>query len=287
MTTPNATLFLRSPLFERHGVVHGFSIRTGGVSREPYASLDLGGSASTEPNGVETNHQRLADAVGVERSRLATAHQVHGDAVVLASYRDGRTVIRPAASSSSPVNDDDGALSFGDHPSGALQADAVIATSGTVAGVRTADCVPILLFDTQSGLAAAVHAGWRGTVARIVVKTVEALREIGGSAPGNWIAAIGPCIGRCCFEVSPDLAERFESDPAFGPACVEHRPGARPHVDLVEANARLLVAAGIPERSIDRLMKCTSCEPELFFSHRRDNGRTGRHLSIVAAAPTS
>lgn len=278
MTTRDADLFLRSPLLSRHGVVHGFSTRSGGVSAGPYASLDFGGSSSIDRDGVEANHRRFADAVGFDRAQLATAHQVHGDAVVVASIRDGEATIRSAGPS--PTSTENGTDV---HPPGALQADAVIATSGAVAGIRTADCVPVLLFDTASGLAAAVHAGWRGTVAQIVVRTIETLRANGAGAPSGFIAAIGPCIGRCCFEVSPDLAGRFESDPAFGPACVERRPGARPHVDLVEANARLLVAAGVPEPSIDRLARCTSCEPERFFSHRRDAGRTGRHLSVVAA----
>lgn len=257
--------FLQSPLLSADGVAHGFSTRNGGSSPAPWASLNLGGSTGDEPGRVEVNLARLCEDVGIDRDGLATVAQVHGDAVFHAREDDRRLVI-----SSEP----DGM------PIEAPEADAIIAHAGTSVGVRTADCVPILLFDRGTGLAAAVHAGWRGTFARIVVRTVERMSACPGVEVENLLAAIGPAIGPCCYEVSPDLGEKFVS--ALSPSVVKGVPAA-PRLDLPEANRLLLLESGVHPASIDLLRRCTSCEADLFYSHRRDQGRTGRHLSLVRA----
>ena len=231
------------------GFPHGFSTRSGGVSPAPWDSLNLGGAVGDEPSRVAENWSRLEVATGL---RFARVRQVHGARVVTAAAPCGP----------------------GD------EADAVVSrTAGVAACIAVADCVPVLIADPASGAVAAVHAGWRGTVARAAVAAVEALATQGGSRPSDLLAAIGPSIGPCCYEVSPELADRFEA--AFGPGVVDRRRSA-PRLDLWEANARALSAAGILPDRIDRLQRCTSCERPLFFSHRRDGGATGRQVAWIA-----
>jgi YfiH family protein len=234
--------FVQSELLRAEGVLHGFSTRHGGVSAGAFSSLNLGRSVGDDPTSVQRNHEILAANAGFPASSLRTVSQVHGVRVVLAAE---------------VVAGEEG--------------DAVLAVDGDhVAGVKTADCVPVLLLQRRTGAVAAVHAGWRGTRAGIVARAVERLGD-----PSSVVAAIGPCIRRCCYQVSPDLAADFAA--AFGPGVAEGR-----FLDLVEANRVQLAAAGVSPASVEVVEGCTSCHPELFFSHRRDAGRSGRHLSFIA-----
>lgn len=247
--TPGVEL-LSSRLLD--GFPHGFSTRVGGVSPSPWNSLNLGGAVGDEPARVEQNWRLLEAATGLAFARV---RQVHG-----ARVHHARAACAPHE-----------------------EADAVVSrTAGVAACVAVADCVPVLIADPASGAVAAVHAGWRGTVARAVSAAVEALASRGGSRPGDLVAAIGPSIGPCCYEVSQDLAARFEE--AFGAGVVDRRRDA-PRVDLWEANARALGAAGVAADRIDRLGRCTACEHRLFFSHRRDAGATGRQVAWIAPRP--
>jgi YfiH family protein len=234
-------------------VRHGFTIRSGGVSEGKRASLDLG-PATDAGADVHENRTRLARAAGLAPERLALAEQVHGTAVVRASP---------------------GALPEAD----ALWTDA----PGAWIGIRTADCVPVLLCSEDGARVAAVHSGWRGTVARIAEVAVGTLARA-GTPPGALRAAIGPSIGVCCYEVGEDLAVRFLE--AFGDDVVR-RDGARPRLDLRRAVRRTLVAAGVPEEAIEDVPGCNACEPARFFSHRRDRGGTGRHLAFIAPGRVS
>ena len=159
------------------------------------------------------------------------------------------------------------------------EADALLARAGQGAGVLTADCVPILLCDPQAGLAAAIHAGWRGTLAGVASAAGEALVRAGAD-PRRVLAAIGPCIRSCCYEVSEELS--VELAHALGPEVVP----SRRHVDLALANQKRLVALGIPEGNVEDLGECTCCtrdgEAFRYFSHRRD-GSPGRQLSWIRA----
>jgi YfiH family protein len=232
------------------GFRHGFTTRDGGVSGRPYDTLNLGGLVGDDPASVAENWRRLERATGL---RFARVRQVHGARVIRAE---------------------------GAGPS-AEEADAVVsATSGVAACVSVADCVPVLLADPESGTVAAVHAGWRGTLARAAAEGVAALARAGAE---RLLAAVGPSIGPCCYEVSEDLAARFRAE--LGPAAVVD--GERPRLDLWSANARLLAAAGLRPERIEVLGRCTACERDLFFSHRRDAGRTGRQMAFIAPrAPT-
>jgi YfiH family protein len=222
-----------------------FSTRLGGVSGGPYESLNLGILTDDEPDRVVENRRRLTAAVGVDPETATMAWQVHGADVVRA---DGRGVILRR-----PFERCDGLWT--DEPGRGLM-------------LLTADCLPVALARTNGtpGLAV-LHVGWRGLLAGIVGAGAGAL----GDRP--FAAAIGPGIGPCCYEVGDEVAAPFRE--RFGDDVLVGR-----NLDLAEATERTLRAAGA--ESVERVRLCTSCESELFFSHRRDRGVTGRQ-GVVAA----
>lgn len=228
-------------------------MRDGGVSKPPYATLNTSFAVGDDAAAVHENLARLAAAAGVEPGRLYAIKQVHGDAVI-------------DATSSTPETEGDALWTR---------------TPGVAVGVRTADCVPVLIEDRSSGAVAAVHAGWRGVIAEITARTLELLQR-SGSRPEDLHVAIGPCIQKCCFEVDGDLPSRFRA--AFGESVVVRPQGrARDHLDLPLAIGLTLARAQIPSSHVATLPQCTSCDPR-FFSHRRDKGVTGRHLSFITCA---
>jgi YfiH family protein len=232
---------------------HGFTTRHGGVSRSPWDSLNLSTSTGDEPDAVEQNWARLRQETGLSFARV---RQVHGNAV--ACREDGA----------------------GPPP----EADAVATgRPGLAACVLTADCVPVLIGDPGTGSVAAVHAGWRGTLARAAGRAVEALERDFGARRENLLAAIGPAIGPCCYEVSRELAERFLAEIGASVSMVHPRT---PRVDLWSANELVLRDAGVPAERIEVIERCTACDAESFYSHRRDGARTGRQVGFIAPART-
>lgn len=239
---------LRSALLDEHGFVHGFSTREGGVSEGPFGSLNLGRTVGDDPARVAENTRRFVEALG--GPRLFEVSQVHGRVVVEVGAAPIEAVRR-------------------------IEADGLVASAaGDAVAVRTADCVPILLGNVETGAVAAVHAGWRGVEARIVEVAIERL-----GAPTALVAAIGPHVRLEAFEVSEEVAERIAAA-AHGAEVVEARD-PRPHVDLSAAVRAQLAHAGVAR--VDDVGGCTHAEPRRFFSHRRDAGRTGRHLSAIVA----
>jgi YfiH family protein len=232
------------------GRPHGFTTREGGVSRGPWKSLNLSSTVGDDPARVGENWERLRAATGLAFARV---RQVHGCRVI------------EAGAGTDPVE----------------EADAVsTAVPGVAACVSVADCVPVLLVDPRSGAVAAVHAGWRGTIGGAAAAGVRALVERHGARPGDLLAAVGPGIGPCCFEVSRELAQRFRDE--VGPTTATPRDhGSR--IDLWRANELLLRGAGLPRRHIETLARCTSCEERTFFSHRREGGLTGRHVAFISS----
>jgi len=239
---------LRSQLLA--GLPHGFTTRVGGGSAPPYGSLNLGDQVGDDLVAVADNWRRLGEVTGLGFVRV---RQVHGAKVVA------------GAAPTPPLEEADGV---------------VTTTAGLAACVAVADCVPILLARPDGSAVAALHAGWRGTLARIAAAGVRSLTGVGaGDAP---LAVIGPSIGPCCYQVSEQLAAEFSA--AFGPEVIQR--GARgPHLDLWLANERALRDAGVTRVAV--LGRCTSCEQRLFFSHRRDGGRTGRMVGFIAPGPIS
>jgi YfiH family protein len=177
--------------------------------------------------------------------------------------------------------------------------------SGVLLGIQTADCIPVLVADRKRRAVAAFHAGWRGTVHRIVESGIGRMRLAFGSRPEDLIAAIGPGIGPCCYEVGEEVLSAFESQFAYfidlfhevydsDPVrqkypmlfLTQRAPGHSPigpslHLDLVEANRRQLLAAGLKPGAIKLVGGCTSCQPELFFSHRASQGHAGRMFGVI------
>lgn len=246
-------LALRSKLLREHGFAHGFSLRTGGVSEGAFASLNLGRTVGDDPACVAENARRFAQAIEVDPARIYEASQVHGREVLCVDGSSDVLELR------------------------AREADALVTgVPGLAVGVRTADCVPILIADVEHGAVAAVHAGWRGVVARVVDAAIDRLAERGAT---RLVAAIGPHIRGDAFEVGEDVARQL-AEVAHG-ADVIVRRAPKPHVDLAVALKAQLAARGVVE--IDDVGGCTLTEPARFFSHRRDAGRTGRHLSVIAA----
>lgn len=153
------------------------------------------------------------------------------------------------------------------------------ARRGVALSVQVADCVPILLADPVAGLIAAVHAGWRGTVAGVLPATLRMLRARGGRA-ADVRMAIGPSIGVCCFEVGEEVVEAFRrSAPDAGPCII---PGPRPRIDLVEANRRQALALGVAPENTGAAGLCTACRPDLLESYRRSGGSPGRMAGVIA-----
>lgn len=247
-------------LSSRLPLIHGFSTRQGGCSAPPWDSLNLGFSVGDAAERVEENLRRLMTGAGVSLSALRRLSQVHGDRVVAVEG-----TVNPDVALLPPLGEADGMWSGS--PDLAL-------------GILTADCVPVLLADQRAGLVAAVHAGWKGTLLQIVRVAVQRMTKAGGQ-PGQMVAALGPSIRRCCYQVEAPLAERFGR--AFGEGVASPDGAAHARLELTEALRRTLVDAGLREDHIDILPHCTACDAERFFSHRRDGGRTGRMLSFIVA----
>ena len=226
----------------------GFSTRRGGVSQPPYDSLNLGRSTADHADAVAENRRRYLRQLGADLSRLVTVGQVHGTGVALATAP-------------------------GFHP----ERDAIVSrVPGLLLAVSGADCLPIL-FVAHGALGpavAAAHAGWRGTAAGIPLATLAAVCEAADSGPGEVRVHLGPCIRECCYEVGPEVAERF------APQVVRLRGGRR-YLDVPEAARRQLIGAGVPPEAIEDTGACTACEPHWYFSHRRDRGVTGRQWGVI------
>ena len=244
---------------EEAGFVNGFSTRPGGVSDFPVHSLNLAGFDEDSAENIHENRRRFLNVFDGE-FRLATAWQVHGDQV--------KTV----------RNDDDVADSD-------TKFDGLVSNlHGVLAGVKTADCVPVLIGDTKTKAFAAVHAGWRGTVQSIVVRAIETTQKEFGSEPKDMIAAIGPCASGVNYEIGQEVIDAFEK--AFSTCGKYFTPTRENHalIDLPLANKDQLISCGVPLDSIYIAPFCTIARTDLFFSYRVEKGRygkTGRLLSVI------
>ena len=245
-------------------VVHAFTTREGGVSEGIYSSLNLGFSRGDDPEKVEENYQLICSAVGIDPASIVATRQIHSDIVRKVGAADKREHL------SDPVP---------------YEADALITDESNVTlAVFTADCIPVLLYAEDSNAIGAAHAGWRGTVADIVGKTVKAMCEEYNGKPENIYAAIGAGIGVCCFETG---AEVYEAVKALGLDCdistiaVDDKNG-KYHVDLKEINRLLLVRAGVPDENIVISSECTKCSCEKYWSHRATNGERGTQAALIS-----
>ena len=257
-------------------LVHGFSTRGGGVSKlDGKRVLNLGFTEWDARENVKENRRRLQAAVGAQDFKLVSLLQFHSDAI----------------------------LHFEAAPTEPSRGDAAVSKkAGLLLAVQTADCVPILLVDPKNRAVAAVHAGWRGTLARIVEKTIGRMQMQFGSQAADLLAAIGPAIGGCCYEVGTEVAAAFSAQ--FADAAEffdELRTGDEPNplqwmnmmppghqpppkkvlLDLRKANRSQLEAAGVPAANISVSDLCTGCGRALLFSYRKEGAKSGRMMAVV------
>jgi YfiH family protein len=248
---------------DRAGFANGFSTRLGGVSPFPAGDLNLAGFNEDSRENIYENRRRFLAAFD-SQFQLALAWQVHGDHIRIVKDK-------------SDAGDSD------------ERADAVAGNvGGVLAGVKTADCVPILLGDPVEHAFAAVHAGWRGTAQSIAAKTIRKMEEKFGSDPANVICAIGPAAGGNNYEVGQDVIDAFNANVADPDKYFRRTRPGHAMVDLKSANADQLAAEGVDPKNIHISTFCTMARTDLFFSYRIEKnkyGRSGRLLSVIGLAP--
>jgi len=261
--TINGIRFLRFDSLSSYTCLfHAMSTRTGGISPAPFHSMNLGSGTPDAPENIRKNYDLLAKSLGFDLQTVVTSHQVHGSSIARIETVPQRKAPFPAEHIL------DGYDAF------------ITATPGIVLMVRVADCVPVILFDPAKKALALVHAGWKGTLAGIAGKTANALGKEYGCDPENIRAGIGPAIGPCCFMVREDVSRLFFGTfPDAGSYVRREREGAR--IDLHEANRLQLLEEGLRPEHIEISPLCTACNLDLFFSHRGEQGKTGR-LGLLA-----
>ena len=258
-------MVLEIPAFNAAGVVrHGFSTRLGGVSQAPFDTMDLGIYNGDALPAVEANRLAFAQAVGVEAERIVCCHQVHGTRVAAVDSRDGG---RGFLDGDTAIADTDGLMT--DEPGVGLWA-------------CFADCTPLFFLDPVKRVIAVSHAGWRGTVARMGVVTVQQMQAVYGCRPEDILAGIGPAIGPCNYEVDTPVIEKVQQAFEFWPQVLRFTAPERARLDLWEANRLQLIEAGLTAEHITVSGWCTYCSDDLFYSYRRDNGRTGRMAALLS-----
>ena len=263
-------LFLLSPWTENFaGLSAGMSTRCGGVSRGSWAELNCGLHVDDLPEHVLQNREILAMAAGFPFSAWTCAEQVHGNEVAVVSEAEkgaGKDSLETAIKGKDAL---------------------VTKEEGIVLTALFADCVPLYFFDPHERVIGLAHAGWKGTVREIAVRTIEVMNSRFGCQPRNILAAIGPSIGGCCYEaderVIREVIKLFPGQAETGemPAGVTQKENGRFLLDLKEINRQIMIKAGILPTHIEVSKWCTGCHPELFFSHRKQNGRTGRMVSWI------
>jgi YfiH family protein len=236
-------------------LAHAVFTRHGGVSPAPWNSLNLGWMVGDEAARVEENYHRVANALGVRRQDLTTTWQVHGNKIMVADVHHRGTSLGKA----------DGIITN---------------TPGIPLLQRFADCTPILLYDPVQQAVGIAHAGWQGVVARTAEAAVQAMQRHFGSQPAHMVAAVGPAIGPCCYEVGPEVIAAIRQSQHHPETLL--RPGDRDghaYLDMWQANARQLHEAGVGTVAVAEL--CTACNTHRFFSHRGDHGQSGRFGAII------
>jgi len=268
-------------------LIHGFSTRIGGFSRVYGAkTLNLGFTKQDSHSAVERNRvdflQQLGAVSGKKPWPLVSIRQIHSDLIHCVSELPEKPLVGDGLISRMP---------------------------GILLGIQTADCLPVILVDTKQRAVGVFHAGWRGTVKRIVEKGVGEMRRYFGTLPRNIKAAIGPGIHACCYDVGPEVREQFESQFAYAEDLFRETKESDPvrekypllfltarapghselptkiFLDLFEANRRQLMDAGVSPRNISASTLCTACRSDFLFSYRAEKGVTGRMMGVAGVKP--
>ena len=237
------------------GLLHGFMGRRGGKSVGRYAGLNVSYRVGDDNKVVSQNVCDVKLAMGIHDGKIVTMQQVHGDNLIEVTDKQMKE---------------------------AGEADGMVtAENGVFLGVLTADCVPLLFIAPKQRLAAAVHAGWRGTLAGIASKTVDYFMSRYNVGAGDLEVALGPSIGVCCYEVNDDVATPLMKKwGALTTPSIAMKDG-KPHINLSRLNRDILRAAGVPGTQLFQIGPCTGCAAEDFFSYRRAGGETGRQIGVV------
>lgn len=258
----NGLDLLQAEGFTDAGAVHAFSTRKGGVSTGYLSSLNLGPSRGDDPENVRENYRRFAAAVGVVLENVVLSHQVHQDNVRTCTMADaGKGLFRPR-----------------DYDADGLITD----VPGLPLVIFSADCIPVLLYDPVRRAVGACHAGWRGTAMGIARKTVERMCSVYGCSPDNLRCAIGPGISRCCFETNADVPEEMrrvlgaEAEPF-----IDTLDNGKFKVDLKGINGYWLEKAGVSAEKIVISDDCTTCRPDIYWSHRITGFDRGVQAAVI------
>ncbi|MBN1978527.1 MAG: peptidoglycan editing factor PgeF [Anaerolineae bacterium] len=241
---------------EGSGVIHAFLTRLGGASAPPFDTLNLGHTVGDDLAAVEENHERAFAELGIRREQVVSPYQVHGAHVRLVSQAHTGTT-QPAT---------DGLLTT---------------TPGVALLLRFADCVPILLFDAKQRAVGIIHSGWKGAAGNIAAAAVTAFARHAGSRPGDLWAGIGPAIGPCCYEVGEEMADTISQISPEGIGVLRRREGGL-YLDLPGLVRAQLAEAGVQQITLSDV--CTACHTGEWFSHRAENGRTGRFGALAMLA---
>jgi hypothetical protein len=279
--TSRGIRILQVPAFTKiPWLVHGFSTRPGGVSGvDGEKALNLGAVEWDSRENVEENKRRFQSALGASDLTLVSLHQIHSDVVRSFHAAPAKQCKGDAAATNRP---------------------------GLLLGVRTADCAPVLVVDPKKRAVAAIHAGWRGTLQRIAAKAIGQMQMEFGCRPQDLLAAIGPTIGGCCYEVGTEVAAAFAAQFSNAAAFFDElRTGEEPNplqwlymmppghqpppnkvlFDLPKANRLQLLEAGLREQNIFVSDLCTACRSDFLFSYRKERARSGRLLSVIGLRP--
>lgn len=263
LKTVQGVSFLSCDLMRhRAGVTHGFSTRLGGVSQGSCAGLNLGYNRGDDPDHVRENFRLFSSAIGADYDGLVKTRQVHRDHVQPVTAADrGMDLIAPAPWETDGLVTD---------------------VPGLCLTVFSADCVPVLLYDPVRRCIAAVHSGWRGTALSIVVRAVEKMTADYGCDPGHILAAIGPSIGKCCFETHADVpTEMTAALGVLAAPFIEELPGEKFRVDLKGIIKNTLIRAGLDPAHMAVSDHCTACRPDLYWSHRVLGERRGSMAAMI------
>jgi purine-nucleoside/S-methyl-5'-thioadenosine phosphorylase / adenosine deaminase len=252
-------------MLETDGFTNGFSTRMGGVSDMPGVALNLAGFNEDAAENILENRRRFLKLFPGDWT-LAGCWQVHGtDVRAVANAADAK----PAENS------------LGD----TVYCDAIVSNATEVlAGVKTADCVPILIGDPRTGAFAAIHAGWRGTLAGIAGSALRRLQNEYDTDPANLRVAIGPAAAVCCYEVGTDVIDAFKAKYPDSDSLLAPTRSGHARIDLIAANRNQLLQAGVVSERIHTSPLCTMCRTDLFFSYRREknlHGKVGRLMSVI------
>lgn len=257
----NGLIYDTADVLALPGIRHAFTTRHGGVSPAPFDSLNFADNHGDSEENLLENYRRLASAVGFDARRAVGCRQIHSDLVRVAREEDA------------------GKILWNERP---YEADALITDLPELPlFVYGTDCCIITFYDPAAHCIGAAHAGWRGTAAGIALKTVMSMIGYYGADPHTLRAAIGPAIGKCCFEVDDDVANAFYAllDPAIDER-IEKR-GAKYHIDLKEINRLWLLRAGLDPAHIAVHSACTKCHPERYWSHRAMGDRRGGMAAVI------